>query len=172
MVTASRGAIEEATHSKWKSEEERSTVTAPVEGSEMMSLVRAWQNPNFQHVTDVPTAVAAASNKGRLSCGAVRFKRSMFQGLSVVGQVDKKFIAATMPHEGGDRSRSGNLLVLFDQHAVHERIRLETLIKGQPLLKGEQLTPLDRNRSAARINCMKLLMLFRPRQKSLEWFSP
>ena len=172
MVTASRGAIEEATHSKWKSEEERSTVTAPVEGSEMMSLVRAWQNPNFKHVTDVPTAVAAVPNKGRLSCGAVRFKRSMLRGLSVVGQVDKKFIAATMPHEVGDRSRSGNLLVLFDQHAVHERIRLETLIKGQPLLKGEQLTPLDRNRSAARINCMKLLMIFRSRQKLFECLAP
>ena len=139
MVTASRGAIEEAPHSKWKSEEERSTVTAPVAASEMMSLVRAWQNPNFLHVTDVPNAVAAVSNKGRLSCGAVRFKRSMFRGLSVVGQVDKKFIAATMLDEGGDGSRRGSLLVLFDQHAVHERIRLETLIKGQSLLKGESV---------------------------------
>lgn len=133
MVTASRSAIEEATPSKWKSEEERSSVTAPdaAAASEMASVVRAWQNPNFQHVTEVPAAVAAFK-KSRLNCGAVRFKRSMFRGLSVIGQVDKKFIAATMPHDGdGSGRNSSRLFVLFDQHAVHERIRLETLIKGQ-----------------------------------------
>ena len=140
MVTTSRGAIEEPTPSKWKSEEERSNVTAPeaavaaVAGSEMESLVRAWQNPNFQHVTEVPAAVAAF-RKSRLNSGPVRFNRSMFRGLSVIGQVDKKFIAATMPYDGEGGSACGRnrslLLVLFDQHAVHERIRLETLIKGQ-----------------------------------------
>ena len=54
----------------------------------------------------------------------------MFRGLSVIGQVDKKFIAATMVYDGDGERRSSRLLVLFDQHAVHERIRLETLIKG------------------------------------------
>ena len=54
----------------------------------------------------------------------------------MIGQVDKKFIGATMPYdgEGGGNACGRNrsrLLVLFDQHAVHERIRLETLIKGQ-----------------------------------------
>ena len=75
VVTASRSAIEEeATPSKWKSEEERSNVIAPsaaAASSEMASMVRAWQNPNFQHVTEVPTAV----RKNRmLNSGAVRFK--------------------------------------------------------------------------------------------------
>ena len=64
----------------------------------------------------------------------------MFRGLRVIGQMDKKFIAATMTNDEGDSGRrglrgrrrgGGRLLVLFDQHAVHERIRLETLIKGK-----------------------------------------
>ena len=75
VVTASRSAIEEeATPSKWKSEEERSNVIAPsaaAASSEMASMVRAWQNPNFQHVTEVPAAV----RKSRmLNSGPVRFK--------------------------------------------------------------------------------------------------
>ena len=135
MVTASRSAIEQedATPSKWKSEEERCNVVAPAASSEMASMVRAWQNPNFRYVTEVPAAVATTtSKKSRVfNTGAVQFKRSMFRGLSVIGQVDKKFIAATMPNDDDGRNGSSRLLVLFDQHAVHERIRLEALIKGQ-----------------------------------------
>jgi DNA mismatch repair ATPase MutL len=71
--------------------------------------------------------------------GPVRFKRSMFRDLNVIGQMDRKFIAATIrdeddeDDEDDDERRKGGrrrILVLFDQHAVHERIRLETLIKG------------------------------------------
>ena len=45
-------------------------------------------------------------------------KKEIFDDLEVIGQVDKKFIAAI----------SKGIFLLFDQHAVHERIRLETLI--------------------------------------------
>ena len=44
---------EEAPWSKWKSESERTSVAASTSrsSSEMASLVSAWQNPNFKHVT-------------------------------------------------------------------------------------------------------------------------
>ena len=62
----------------------------------------------------------------------------------VLGQVDNKFIACLIkPQPTGDNRLlnyllfiiiiiigSHNLLVLFDQHAVHERIRLEILTQG------------------------------------------
>lgn len=43
-----------------------------------------------------------------------------------MGQVDNKFIATVM--KGSDES--SDFLVLFDQHAVHERIRLEENMAG------------------------------------------
>ena len=42
-----------------------------------------------------------------------------------LGQVDKKFLACMMPRMGANDSA----LVLFDQHAAHERVRLEVLEK-------------------------------------------
>lgn len=50
------------------------------------------------------------------------FSRKMFDSLEVVGQLDQKFLVV---HE-----KSENLLVLFDQHAVDERIRVERFLKG------------------------------------------
>ena len=58
----------------------------------------------------------------------------------MVGQVDKKFIAAVMPssnehHPVGANEPNGNpknqVVVLFDQHAVEERLRLEALLDGR-----------------------------------------
>lgn len=47
--------------------------------------------------------------------------------LQVLGQLDNKFIVTVV----GPRSeKNKNVIVLFDQHAVHERIRLESLMKG------------------------------------------
>ncbi|XP_059058582.1 putative uncharacterized protein DDB_G0282133 isoform X2 [Achroia grisella] len=48
------------------------------------------------------------------------FEKDYFE--NVLGQVDNKFIAAIVK----PKSELTNCLVLFDQHAVHERIRLET----------------------------------------------
>lgn len=48
----------------------------------------------------------------------------------VLGQVDNKFIAALVKPTG----EVNNFLVLFDQHAVDERIRLEALIAGENLI--------------------------------------
>lgn len=50
------------------------------------------------------------------------FTKKLFENIEVIGQIDLKFIASV--------ERSKNLLILFDQHAVHERVRLEMLNEG------------------------------------------
>lgn len=46
----------------------------------------------------------------------------MFESIQIIGQIDKKFIAIL--------EQTKNLLILLDQHAVHERIRVERFLKG------------------------------------------
>jgi len=55
---------------------------------------------------------------------SVKFDHKLFGRLAFVGQVDRKFIAVT-----ASSSETSKLLLLFDQHAVHERIRLENLLQ-------------------------------------------
>jgi len=61
----------------------------------------------------------------------VNFKHDLFDKLTLVGQVDKKFIAMSM-NKNLDPSADNpdkELLLLFDQHAVHERVRIEQLLE-------------------------------------------
>jgi len=61
----------------------------------------------------------------------VNFKHDLFNKLTLIGQVDRKFIALTM-NKNLDPSADNpdkELLLLFDQHAVHERVRIEQLLK-------------------------------------------
>lgn len=53
------------------------------------------------------------------------FSRHIFDEIDLLSQVDKKFIATV------DKQRKQ--LYFFDQHAVHERIRVEMLFKGKSL---------------------------------------
>ncbi|XP_059058584.1 DNA mismatch repair protein Mlh3-like isoform X4 [Achroia grisella] len=53
---------------------------------------------------------------------SITFDATALKCAKVLGQVDNKFIAAIVK----PKSELTNCLVLFDQHAVHERIRLET----------------------------------------------
>lgn len=50
------------------------------------------------------------------------FDKDFLKDVEIIGQLDNKFIVANVITK--------NLLVIFDQHAVHERIRLEKLLKG------------------------------------------
>lgn len=55
--------------------------------------------------------------------GVISLDKECLKNISIIGQVDNKFIAAIKEDD--------KLLLLFDQHAVHERIRLEKLSKGK-----------------------------------------
>lgn len=70
----------------------------------------------------VPKKLMAGLNNFTLS-------KECFDKLTVISQWDNKFIV-TKVLIGENQYK----LVLFDQHAVHERIRLENLLKGENYL--------------------------------------
>lgn len=72
-----------------------------------------WQNPVFKKSTinSVPKQITAPP--------PVSLSKSDLNEFVVIGQVDQKFIAC----------RQGSHLVLMDQHACDERIRLETFLR-------------------------------------------
>ncbi|KAJ8967406.1 hypothetical protein NQ314_002913 [Rhamnusium bicolor] len=70
----------------------------------------------------IPNINAPGNKKYMLESDNIHFNKTLFDNINVIGQVDGKFIAVF--------EKTKNLLILFDQHAVHERIRLEGLLKG------------------------------------------
>ena len=65
---------------------------------------------------------------------AVQLDKSIFEHLNVMGQADNKFIVATASiglDSLGNSKAGDQTLLVFDQHAVHERVRLEKLVEGQ-----------------------------------------
>ncbi|XP_005409433.1 PREDICTED: DNA mismatch repair protein Mlh3 isoform X2 [Chinchilla lanigera] len=127
----------------------------------LQSLFSEWDNPVFSRYPEVAVDVSS----GQAESLAVkihnilypyRFTKEMIHSMQVLQQVDNKFIACVMntkPEENG--KGGGNLLILVDQHAAHERIRLEQLItdsyeKQQPqgggrkkLLSSTVIPPLE-----------------------------
>ncbi|XP_063893999.1 uncharacterized protein LOC110375659 [Helicoverpa armigera] len=53
------------------------------------------------------------------------FDETSLKEAKVLGQVDCKFIASIMKKRSCETEETAEYLILFDQHAVHERIRLE-----------------------------------------------
>ncbi|XP_040188749.1 DNA mismatch repair protein Mlh3 isoform X2 [Rana temporaria] len=93
-----------------------------------------WQNPVFARHLEVAVDIG----KDRSDSLAVkihnilypyRFTKEMIHSMEVLQQVDNKFIACLVDTKTERAGKSGgNLLVLVDQHAAHERVRLEQLI--------------------------------------------
>ncbi|XP_063649797.1 DNA mismatch repair protein Mlh3 isoform X3 [Pan troglodytes] len=80
-------------------QDNRDTVDDTVSSESLQSLFSEWDNPVFARYPEV------------------------------LQQVDNKFIACLMSTKTEENGEAGgNLLVLVDQHAAHERIRLEQLI--------------------------------------------
>lgn len=66
----------------------------------------------------------------------MKFKKDDLRNIKVISQWDRKFIVAKLTINEFDANNDGikglnEVLVLLDQHAVHERIRLERLISGK-----------------------------------------
>lgn len=115
----------------------------------LQALLSEWDNPVFARYPEVAVDVRS----GQAESLAVRvynvlhpyrFTKDMIPSMQVLQQVDKKFIACLMSTKMEENGEAGgNLLVLVDQHAAHERIRLEQLIvdsyeKQQPQGSGRK----------------------------------
>lgn len=51
--------------------------------------------------------------------------------VKIFGQIDEKFIACILENKNNQGKDPLRFLVLFDQHAVHERIRTEQNLSGK-----------------------------------------
>ncbi|XP_057881581.1 DNA mismatch repair protein Mlh3 isoform X2 [Melospiza georgiana] len=104
------------------------------EGESLQSLLLEWDNPVFVPCPEIAVDVTS----GQADSLAVkihnilypyRFTKDMVRSMQVLQQVDNKFIACLINTRNGmEKKADGNLLILVDQHAAHERIRLEQLI--------------------------------------------
>ncbi|XP_004366048.2 hypothetical protein CAOG_01177 [Capsaspora owczarzaki ATCC 30864] len=102
-------------------------------GPSFRSLMARWQNPVFPSRQARPMDARAASNEAlrtqrKDASRSMHFRKELFGQLSVLSQVERQFVVVLAP--GDDQpsalSDDGNdLIFCVDQHAAHERIRLE-----------------------------------------------
>ncbi|XP_065542169.1 DNA mismatch repair protein Mlh3 isoform X2 [Lathamus discolor] len=104
------------------------------EGESLQSLLSEWDNPVFVPCPEIAIDVTS-SQADNLAVKLhnilypYRFTKEMVHSMQVLQQVDNKFIACLINTRNEmDKEADGNLLILVDQHAAHERIRLEQLI--------------------------------------------
>ncbi len=117
-------------HSKWRDEEAAKDLFSSSQGGRSAAdILDSWRNPAFASCGGVTDLQRSGTSNGRPD--PFKFERSMFDEIEVIGQVNKKFIAARIKQDTVGEGDSTDFLVFFDQHAVHERIRLETILEGE-----------------------------------------
>ncbi|KAH9496180.1 hypothetical protein Btru_012215 [Bulinus truncatus] len=148
--------------SKWKEGEK--PIYEKNQSTDVSGLMTQWNNPVFLnyksptlHVETCPSEQSSKAFYNYISM--IEFSKDMLKNVKVIGQVDKKFIACLINTKAslskGSRATNSDdntLLVLFDQHAVHERIRLEQFtqdnyevidgVKTQQIKKSDLPEPL------------------------------
>ncbi|XP_069680721.1 uncharacterized protein [Periplaneta americana] len=128
VVTESFGEVDELAVVKWKDGPEevkrtdcRDLVTLMLEQADSRMQFYEKPVPNAC-VREMPRNIVKVYN----SVFPYTFTKDMLPKFKVLGQLDNKFIVTLLGPWSG---KNMNVIVLFDQHAVHERIRLESLMK-------------------------------------------
>jgi DNA mismatch repair ATPase MutL len=80
----------------------------------------------------------------------IKFSKEMFQNVKVIGHVGNKFIAGILQWKS--KGNVNKLLVLFDQHAADERVRLERFINGISLSFAHDKEPSERLRTVIHLH--------------------
>ncbi|CAN7999536.1 unnamed protein product, partial [Ixodes hexagonus] len=107
------------------------------EQADLVDLVKVWNNPTFTRssLQDILGAEQHIKVTSTTACYGItqsyKFTKEMLSNVKVIGQVDAKFIACLMPVCDKGMFQEDSLIVLFDQHAAHERARLEWLLENQ-----------------------------------------
>uniref|UniRef100_A0A3P9IYQ9 MutL homolog 3 (E. coli) n=1 Tax=Oryzias latipes TaxID=8090 RepID=A0A3P9IYQ9_ORYLA len=127
------------------------TDAAPESSNSLSVMYSKWKNPVFVQPPEVGVDISGGQVDGlvvKIHSVLVpyRLSKAMIHSMKVVDQVDKKFLAClinTREEElASEGDTEGNLLVLVDQHAAHERVRLENLItdsyEDNPEIFGEK----------------------------------
>ncbi|XP_062588687.1 DNA mismatch repair protein Mlh3-like [Saccostrea cucullata] len=102
-------------------------------GRSVADLFKEWENPVFprpdMEVLNAETQKERTygASKAQRSLNPCTFTKDMLKDVEVLGQMDNKFIICVLRTES--QSHGSGLLVVFDQHAAHERVRLEQLTK-------------------------------------------
>ncbi|CDQ68006.1 unnamed protein product [Oncorhynchus mykiss] len=133
------------------------------DSNSLSSLYSEWTNPVFARPPMVGVDISSVQAEGLAVkihniLFPYRFSKDMIHSMkanislpfdsydSVIHQVDKKFLACLINTQDQEpvacSETDGNLLVLVDQHAAHERVRLENLVadsyEDDPETPGER----------------------------------
>ncbi|XP_023705296.1 uncharacterized protein LOC111863317 isoform X2 [Cryptotermes secundus] len=127
VITDSYSLVDELATVKWKDMQE-------AKGTDCRDLVKkllADSDSRMQYCEKEVSNACAELPRSTVKVYNVlypyTFSKDIFSNLQVLGQMDNKFIVTLVGPRSGQNQ---NVIVLFDQHAVHERIRLESLMKG------------------------------------------
>lgn len=114
------------------------------EQADVANMVRVWNNPALSCSTTGQNIVDGGLHSNDGGSGPLyritqsyKFRKEMLAYVQVIGQVDAKFIACLMPLSQNRVVQEDSLIVLFDQHAAHERVRLEWLLENQYEARGQ-----------------------------------